>query len=71
MRKLLDERKDLRIALAVVLYNENKISLGKAVEIAGVSYDDIKKILAEKLISRKSGAGSVKELDEELKNIRK
>lgn len=69
MRTLLYARKDLRIALASVLYKEEKISLGKAVEIADVSYEEMKKILVEKGIKLKRGAATVKEMEEDRKRL--
>ena len=62
MRTLLAARKDLRIAIATVLYKENKISLGKAVEIADTDYETMKEILAKKGIPRK-GVETVKEME--------
>ena len=52
IRSLLRERNEIRIAIASVLYKEKKISLGKAVEISGTNYDEMKKLLAEKGIKR-------------------
>lgn len=71
MRTLLAARKDLRISIATVLYKENKVSLGKAVEIADVSYEEMKKLLAERGISRKSSVTTARELDEELGKLKK
>ena len=71
MRTLLASRKDLRIAIASVLYKEGTISLGKAVEIADVHYEDMKKILAEKGIALKRGSSTKKERKEELEKIKK
>ena len=67
MRTILAARKDLRIAVATILYKEGKISLGKAVEIADVSYDEMKKILAKKGIKRRSVTETKEELEEGLK----
>ncbi len=71
MRTLLAARKDLRIAIAMVLYKQGKISLGKAVEIAQVNYEEMKKLLAEKGIRRRSGAETVEEMEREMKNLEK
>jgi len=70
MRTILAARKDLRIAIACVLYKEEKISLGKAVEIAGVNYEEMKKILSERGIRRRSGSESVEELESRLKKFK-
>ncbi len=61
-RTLLASRKDLRIAIASVLYKKEKISLGRAVEIADVNYEEMKKILVNKGISIKRGSESVGEM---------
>ncbi|MBI2145883.1 UPF0175 family protein [Candidatus Woesearchaeota archaeon] len=66
MRTLLAARKDLRIALASVLYRDGKISLGKAVEIADVGYEEMKKMLVEKGIKLRRGAETSKEIEARL-----
>ena len=66
MRTILAARKDLRIAIASVLYKEGKISLGKAVEVADVNCEEMKKILVEKGIKIRRGASTKKEVEEEL-----
>lgn len=71
MRTLLAARKDLRIAIASVLYKNGKISLGKAVEIADVNYEEIKKILVEKGIKLHRGASTKKEMEEGLAKFKK
>src|SRR3989344_9495537 len=68
-RTLLAARKDLRIAIACELYKQEKISLGRAVEIALVSYEEMKKILHEREIFRKRGAASVEEMRQRTRNI--
>ncbi|MEK6984506.1 MAG: UPF0175 family protein [Nanoarchaeota archaeon] len=70
MRTILAARKDLRIAVATVLYKQGKISLGKAVEIADINYEDMKKILVEKGIKVRRGAETRKEVEDELKDLR-
>ncbi len=71
MRNILAARKDLRIAVATVLYKEGKISLGKAVEIANVNYEEMKKILIEKGVRIGRGADTRKEVEDKLKEIKK
>jgi len=68
-RTLLAARKDLRIAIACELYKKEKISLGRAVEIADVNYEEMKKILAERDIKIKSGSETVEEIKKRAKNI--
>ena len=71
MRTILAARKDLRIAIASVLYKEDKISLGRAVEIADVSYEEMKKILTEKGIRLLRGVSTPREMEGQLEKIKK
>ena len=50
IRHLLDNRKDLRIALAFELYKKESISLGKAAEIIGSSVEETKELFKEREI---------------------
>ena len=68
-RTLLSARKDLRIAIACVLYKKGKISLGRAVEIADVNYEEMKKILRERDITIERGSATVKEMKTRAKRI--
>ncbi len=71
MKTLLAARKDLRIALASILYRDGKISLGKAVEIADINYEEMKKILMGKSIKLRRGAETSKELETRLAQVAK
>jgi predicted HTH domain antitoxin len=74
MRNILLVRKDLRIAIASVLYKEGKVSFGKAVEIANINYEEMKNILLEKGVKRRSGIETKEELEasqEKFKNWKK
>ena len=51
------------------LYKKEKISLGRAVEIADVSYEEMKKILAERDIKIKSNSDNVEEMKKRAKSI--
>ena len=68
-RTLLAARKDLRMAIACELYKKEKISLGRAVEIADVNYEEMKRILAERDIKIKSGSKTVAEMKKRAKSI--
>lgn len=68
-RTLLASRKDLRLAIACELYKKEKISLGRAVEIADVNYEEMKKILAERGMKIKRGAETVEEMKRRAKKI--
>jgi len=52
---LLAARKDVRIAIASELYKRGEISFLKACEIASVDIEEMKEILHERGIYRKSG----------------
>ncbi|MBS3123829.1 UPF0175 family protein [Candidatus Woesearchaeota archaeon] len=69
MRTILASRKDLRIAIASVLYKNGKISFGKAVEMVGVNYEEMKKIFIDKGLKLRRGASSKKEMEEELADL--
>jgi len=71
MRTLLAARRDLRIAIACTLYKEGKISLGKAVEIADVNYEEMKRMLVEKGIKLRRGAETGKEMENRLARLAK
>ncbi len=53
----LASRRDKRVVLAVALYEEGKVSLGRAVEIAGVGIDAFKRELGERGVARRGGSG--------------
>ncbi len=65
LRHLLSEFDDKDIAAQ--LYRQEKVSLAKAAEIAGVSITGMKKILIEKGIRPRLGVEGKKELYEDLK----
>ena len=46
-------RKDVRISMAAALYNEGKVSIGKAVEISSLSIEGFKAYLKKAGIERK------------------
>lgn len=54
VRTYLAARKDLRIALAVNLYKDEKVSLGKAMELSGLNIEEFKEELRKKGIKRKT-----------------
>src|SRR5947199_10266253 len=51
---LLAARPDLRVAIACKLYEEDKISLGRAAAWSGLSLDSMKEALARRGILRKA-----------------
>ena len=52
-RSLLTLRPELKIEIALSLYEREEVSLGRAVEIAGLSREEFKEILASRGIERK------------------
>ena len=66
------ETKDLKEKLAVELYKEEKVSLGKACEVADISYEEMKERLRKMKIQIRRGPVSLKDLktmSEELAGI--
>jgi predicted HTH domain antitoxin len=68
-RTLLAARKDLRISIASELYKKGKISLGRAVEIADVNYEEMKKLLVERGIKITRGSRTVEEMKKRARKI--
>lgn len=67
-RHLLTTRKELRLVIAIELYKNEKATISRAAEVAGVSYEDMKTILiAEKLLKR--GSPSAMELKKKAKKL--
>jgi len=54
---------------AVKMYGSGEVSLGRAAEIAGVSYEDMRQILKGRGIGIKIGPESVDEAEEELSKV--
>lgn len=59
------------VDVAIKMYKSGEISLGRAAEIAGVGYEDMRQILHGRGIKIKIGPENVSEANEELENIRK
>ncbi|HLC62900.1 MAG TPA: UPF0175 family protein [Candidatus Nanoarchaeia archaeon] len=68
-RTLLAARKDLRIAIACELYKKERISLGRAVEIADMNYEEMRKILKERDIKIKNISETINEVKKRAKKI--
>lgn len=66
---LLAANKELRLDLAVELYEEEKISLGRAAEIADLSYEDMKEELSNRGIEIRRGPESVEEMEEDSEDL--
>ena len=66
LKKLLKSNKELRIKLAMHRYQTEPISLGKAAEIAGLCWDDMKQILMKNGIRPRLGPETIEEAKEEI-----
>jgi len=64
-RSLLTLRPELKIELALSLYEQEEISLGKAAEIAGVSREQMKDILVSRGIERRIAVRSPERIAED------
>lgn len=62
-------RKDIRISIAIELYKEGNISLGRMAEIADISYEEAKEILSKKGIEIRRGSRNVLELNRGAKKL--
>ncbi len=71
LRHLLRARPDLRIKVAVHRYQTEDISLGKAAELAGVSWEQMREILLEHGIQPRLGPDTIEEIEEEIQVLRK
>ncbi len=69
LRMYFDTNKDLKVKIAVELYKEGKVSLGKASEVADLSYEEMKEILAKNKVRIRRGPVSLKELKTKAKEL--
>ncbi len=65
-KTLLEVKPEIRIEVAVGLYKEGKVSLGRAAEIAGVSQEGFKNILNSRGIKREIKVQDTETLDKEV-----
>jgi len=71
LRSLLRTRPEMRLELAVRRYEaEEDLSLARAAEIAGVSYDQMKELLAERGVALRLGPRSVEEAQDEVDELK-
>jgi len=59
------------VDVAVELYQKGDISMGKAAEIAGIGYEDMRQILKARGIKVRIGPETVEEAKKEVKEFRK
>jgi predicted HTH domain antitoxin len=70
LRHLLRARPDLRINLAVHRYETEGLSLAKAASLAGISWAQMKDILAERHIQPRLGVETIEEAEKEAQTLR-
>lgn len=70
MREFLEKLKQNGMNIAIDLYRKEKVSLGKAAEIAGIGYEKMKEILIERGISIRRGPQTTNELISEYKIVK-
>jgi len=70
IREFLERHRNKKIDLAAELYSKGKISIGMAAELAGVSYERMRDILAARDIKLRLGPESVEEAEQEYKAIK-
>jgi predicted HTH domain antitoxin len=71
LRVLWQERPGMRIDVAVHRYVTEPISIAKAAAIAGVTFDRMKEILAERGVDLRLGPESLDEAKQEIDALRK
>lgn len=71
LRIMIRSRPELRIAVAVELFKEGKVSIGKAAEIAGMTVIEFKDALKDRRIKRVIKAEKTKEMDKAIAKIKR
>ncbi len=66
---MLTARKDVRLSIAVELYRDGAISLGRFAELAKISYEGAKKVLLSKGITIRRGPRDALEMKSEAKKL--
>jgi predicted HTH domain antitoxin len=70
LREYFEEDKDARISAAVRLYEKDKISLGKASRLAGVSRQEMPDILREHGVEVRLGPEDMEDAEKEIEAAR-
>jgi putative addiction module CopG family antidote len=60
IRMFLDQKPEVRLVTAIQLYKDSKMTVSRAAEIAGLSYEDMKSILIDEGIIRRGKPGKIK-----------
>lgn len=69
VKMFLDVNREMRESIAIELYEEGEISMGKACEIADLSYEDMKNLLRKSGILLRRGPASAEELRVKAKEL--
>ena len=69
LRSLLQEKPQLRIAVAIHRYQTEDISLAKAAHLAGVSFDRMKELLLSRGVQLRLGPVDDAEIGEEITTL--
>jgi predicted HTH domain antitoxin len=69
VRVLLTVRPHLRIEMAIQLYREEQVTLGRAAEMAGLSRWEFRDLLVDRGIRVEVEAAPAEEMDEEFKKL--
>jgi predicted HTH domain antitoxin len=59
----------IRVELALELYKNNKASLAKSAEIAGLTTIEFKDVLADRCIAREIEGDEIAEIDEKIQEV--
>jgi predicted HTH domain antitoxin len=70
IRNLFEKRRDVKMAVAIELYRDGEVSLGKAAEMVGLGYDEMKTLLADRGVKLVRGPKTVSEMKEGSKALR-
>jgi len=70
LREFLEKLGRNNLEISVGMYLRGEVSLGRAAEIAGVGYEKMKEILAERKIPIRRGPETVGEAEEEYKRFK-
>ncbi|MBD3155596.1 MAG: hypothetical protein GF368_02985 [Candidatus Aenigmarchaeota archaeon] len=64
-------RPELKIAIAIEMYKENEISLGRAAEIAGLTTVEFKETLKDRGVKRVLETEKSEKMDKKIKEIKR
>ncbi len=53
LRSFFSQKPEIRLVAAIKLYSEEKITISRAAEIAGISYEDMKNILIDEGVMKR------------------